>query len=160
MAHSYIIRNAVSADFETLVAFTLREAREAEGIELDVEAARRGVGGAFEEPRQATYWVVEERDGRVVASASVVTEWSNFHGGRYWWVQSLYIVPEHRGDGLVELILDHLAHSARGGRPGPAPLCTRIQRTRDEGVSPLRLHCGAVCHHDAAFDLIHGSGVG
>jgi ribosomal protein S18 acetylase RimI-like enzyme len=51
----------------------------------------------------------------VVACASIVTEWSNFRGGDYWWIQSLYIVPEHRGHGLVDTILQHLASEARAG---------------------------------------------
>ena len=46
------------------------------------------------------------------ASASVTTEWSNFHGGHYWWVQSLFVDPSHRGDGLVDRLLDHLAQTA------------------------------------------------
>ena len=113
MAPDYTIREAERADRETLVAFTLRQAREAEGLELDPAGARRGVEGAFEEPPRATYWVAESEDGRVVASISVVTEWSDFHGGDYWWVQSVFVVPEHRGGGLVARLLDHLARVAR-----------------------------------------------
>lgn len=112
MAPGYTIREAVSTDIDTLVAFTLQEAHEVEGIEQDAAVVRRGVRGAFEDPPLAVYWVAETPDGRVVASTSVVTEWSNFHGGHYWWIQSLFIVPEHRGGGLVELLLDHLARAA------------------------------------------------
>lgn len=43
----------------------------------------------------------------------MVTEWSDFHGGFYWWVQSAFIVPERRGRGLLELLMDHLARMAR-----------------------------------------------
>jgi ribosomal protein S18 acetylase RimI-like enzyme len=49
-----------------------------------------------------------------VASTSVVTEWSNVPGGFYWWVQSLFVVPERRGAGLVDAVLEHLATEARG----------------------------------------------
>jgi GNAT superfamily N-acetyltransferase len=48
-----------------------------------------------------------------VASTSIVTEWSNFHGGDYWWIQSVYIVPGHRGSGLLDQLLDFLATAAR-----------------------------------------------
>ena len=50
--------------------------------------------------------------GRVVGSTSIVTEWSNFLGGEYWWVQSLYILPEHRGHGLADQLLAHLSAQA------------------------------------------------
>ena len=70
------------------------------------------MSAAFEDPALATYWVAESEEGTVVASTSIVKEWSNFHGGSYWWIQSLFIDPAHRGAGLVEVILDHLADEA------------------------------------------------
>jgi GNAT superfamily N-acetyltransferase len=109
----YTLRAAERADIDVLVGFTMQEAREAEGEELNPEATRRGVTAAFEDPPRATYWVAESAVGTVVASCSIVTEWSNFHGGSYWWIQSLFIAPEHRGGGLVEAILNHLAAEAR-----------------------------------------------
>lgn len=111
---SYAIRPATPADAETLVAFTLSEALDAERRMLSRADVQRGVAGAFASPPKARYWVVESA-GSLVACASIVTEWSNFRGGDYWWIQSLYIVPEHRGRGLVDTILQHLVQEARAG---------------------------------------------
>lgn len=113
MAHRFTIRRAGLEDLETLVGFTLREARETEGEELDPGRVQRGVRAAFEDDPPSTYWVAESEAGRVVGSISVVTEWSNFRGGSYWWIQSLYVVPEHRGTGLVDRLLDFVAGKAR-----------------------------------------------
>ncbi|MGD9903589.1 MAG: N-acetyltransferase family protein [Vicinamibacterales bacterium] len=112
MTPEYAIRPATAADIDTLVSFTLAEARDAERRTLDVEGARRGVLGAFDTPPRAAYWVAQTAAGRVVGCMSVVTEWSNFLGGNYWWVQSLYILPEHRGQGLVDQMLAHLSAQA------------------------------------------------
>jgi ribosomal protein S18 acetylase RimI-like enzyme len=109
----YTIRAARRDDIATLVDFTIAEAREAEGKAPGRDAIQRGVEGAFADPPHATYWIAETQDGDVVASASALREWSNFHGAHYWWVQSLFILPEHRGHGLVEKLLDHLAAQAR-----------------------------------------------
>jgi GNAT superfamily N-acetyltransferase len=57
--------------------------------------------------------VAESAEGRLAGAISVVREWSNFHGGHYWWIQSLFIVPEHRGRGLLEHLLDHVAEVAK-----------------------------------------------
>ena len=114
-AAAYAIRPAIPADSETLVAFTLSEALDAERRTLNRAEVLRGVAGAFDTPPKARYWVAEA-GGQVVACASIVTEWSNFRGGDYWWIQSLYIVPEHRGRGLVDTILQHLVHEAKAGR--------------------------------------------
>lgn len=115
----YTIRPGSEADLDALVAFTMSEALDAERRTLNPGDVRRGVAAAFATPPKARYWVVEAQ-GRLVASTSIVTEWSNFRGGDYWWIQSLYIVPEHRGHGLVDTILQHLAGEA--GRAGALDL--------------------------------------
>ena len=108
----YIIRRATRDDVETLAKFTLQEALEAEGTHTTEAAVRRGIEGAFAIPPRATYWVVETAEGAVVASASIVTEWSDFHGGDYWWIQSVFVTPAHRGRGVIDLLLDYLADAA------------------------------------------------
>jgi GNAT superfamily N-acetyltransferase len=113
MRTGYGLRRATSSDLETIVGFTLEEAREAECLDKDADDVRRGVSAGLEDPSVAIYWVAESRDGETVASTSVIREWSNFNGGYYWWVQSMYIAPEHRGSGLVDLLLDKVAEEAR-----------------------------------------------
>ncbi len=113
MSSGYSLRRASSADLDTLVAFTLQAARQAEGADKDIEAVGRGVRSGLEDPTLAAYWVAESIGCGVVASTSIVTEWSDFNGACYWWIQSLFIMPEHRGRGLVGLMLDHLADAAR-----------------------------------------------
>jgi GNAT superfamily N-acetyltransferase len=108
----YIVRAAAVADLDTLVAFTVQEAREAEGLEVDETAVRRGVAAAFADQPPAAYWIAE-RGGQAAASISVVREWSNFRGGYYWWIQSVFILPQHRATGLIDLLIDHVAGVAR-----------------------------------------------
>ncbi len=110
----YLIRPAVETDSQTLVSFTIAEALDAERRSLIRTDVQRGVAGAFLTPPKVRYWVVESQ-GSLVGSCSIVTEWSNFRGGDYWWIQSLYIVPEHRGTGLVDLMLRHLVQEAKAG---------------------------------------------
>lgn len=108
----YFVRDAALSDIDAIVAFTVREALEAEGLDVSDAAVRRGVAGAFGDHPVAKYWVAEHAH-EVVGSISVVTEWSNFRGGNYWWIQSLFIVPGHRGTGLVQILIDHIAGVAR-----------------------------------------------
>lgn len=109
---TYAIRPAAPADAETLVAFTLAEAFDAERRSLNRAEVQRGVAGGFASPPKVRYWVAEA-NGAVVGATSVVTEWSNFRGGDYWWIQGLYIVPEHRGTGLVDLLLRHVVEEGK-----------------------------------------------
>jgi GNAT superfamily N-acetyltransferase len=112
MPSAYTIRDAAASDIDTIVAFTLQEASEAEALELEETAVRRGVAAAFGDHPPATYWVAE-CDGRLAASVSVVKEWSNFRGGYYWWIQSVFVAPVHRGTGLIDRLIDHVARISR-----------------------------------------------
>ena len=112
MTSNYAIRPAVMADADTLVEFTLREAEDAEGVRLNAARVRRGVTAALDDSRLAQYWVATGPGGGIAASISTLKEWSNFHGGYYWWVQSLFVAPDHRGSGLVDLLMDHVARQA------------------------------------------------
>jgi len=111
----YTPRKAGADDLETIVTFTLAEAAEAEDAEKHAGAVRRGVSAGLSDPSVASYWVVESEGGEVVASASVVKEWSDWHGAYYWWIQSMCVVPEHRRRGLVEMLLETIADAAREG---------------------------------------------
>ena len=73
MSDSYPIRLAQPKDINTLVAFTLEEAREAEGLQADSSGVRRGIEAAFGTPPRATYWIVEDGEGAPIASCSIVT---------------------------------------------------------------------------------------
>ncbi len=113
MGDEYSMRPATLSDLGTIVAFTLEEASEAEGLELEPDRVRQGVLAGLKDPAVASYWIAEASDGEVVASTSAVREWSNFNGGYYWWIQSLFIMPRHRGSGLVDLLMDRVAEEAR-----------------------------------------------
>jgi ribosomal protein S18 acetylase RimI-like enzyme len=139
MKTGYTIRKARETDLETLIAFTLEEAWEAEGARIGVDAVRRGVETGLMDPKVAEYWVAEATGGEVIAAASVVTEWSNFHGGYYWWVQSLFIAPDHRGRGLVDLLLDHLADTAQAA--GALDLRLYVHESNHRAIHAYR-RCG------------------
>lgn len=141
MEIDYTIRTAVLEDIESLVAFTVREAQESQGVAVDTATVERGVRAAFEQPPRARYWVVERPGGQLVASTSVVTEWSDFHGGDYWWVQSLYIVPEHRGSGLVDLLFTHLSRAAAAA--AALDLRLYVHRSNERAIRAYQ-RCGFV----------------
>jgi GNAT superfamily N-acetyltransferase len=107
------VRRGTRDDLGALVALTLAEAREAEGIVADAERVRAGVLAGLEDPSVSAYWVVVSPDGEVVASASVVREWSDWRAGHYWWIQSMFVTPARRKLGLVSQLLRAIADEAR-----------------------------------------------
>lgn len=134
-----------------IIALTLQEAREAESAETDLDAVRRGVCAGLNDPSVAVYWLAEAPSGTVIASTSVVTEWSDFHGGHYWWIQSLFVIPEHRGRGIVDALLNHLA--AEAWAAGALDLRLYVHKTNSRARKAYR-RCG---FQDAPYIIMHRS---
>ena len=107
------IRRAKSADLENLVSFAVAEAKEAEGVKKDPERVRQGVTTALNDDSIAMYWVLEKNNTGVIGSVSIVKEWSDWNSGYYWWIQNMYILPEFRGKGLMQRLIQALKDTAQ-----------------------------------------------
>jgi len=127
---NYVVRRAQDTDLDSLVSFTLAEAREAEGAAKDPAIIRRGVQAGLSNPAIAMYWVVESDQGEIVASTSVVREWSDWHAQDYWWIQSMYVAPAHRGKGLVEMLMGAVSAEARASDAADLRLYVHTGNTR------------------------------
>ena len=93
------IRTATAEDVDSLVEFNQAMALETEGKALDPGVLRAGVSAVFADGKKGFY-VVADEGGTVAAGLMVTTEWSDWRNGWFWWIQSVYVRPEHRGSGL------------------------------------------------------------
>lgn len=93
------IRIATREDIAALVQFNLAMALETEHKHLDEALLTAGVSAVFGDNGKGFY-VVADVDGSVAAGLMVTTEWSDWRNGWFWWIQSVYVRPEHRGSGL------------------------------------------------------------
>ena len=100
------VRPAGIDDLQSIVGFIAEEAREAEGRSQDTEKLQHGIGAALEDASIAQYWLLVDDLGEACGCTSVVKEWSDWNAGYYWWIQSMYIAPEHRGKGHLDTLLD------------------------------------------------------
>ena len=101
------IRLAVREDADSLVEFNQAMARETEGKQLALETISRGVAAVFDDPNKGFY-VVAESDSRVVGCLMVTYEWSDWRAGWFWWIQSVYIRPEARGQRIYSRLYEFL----------------------------------------------------
>ncbi|HSI87454.1 MAG TPA: GNAT family N-acetyltransferase [Pyrinomonadaceae bacterium] len=93
------IREATLEDADALIEFNQAMALETEGIRLDPEKISAGVRAVFEGDRRGFYLVAEEA-GEIVGGLMVTYEWSDWRNAWFWWIQSVYVVPEARGKQL------------------------------------------------------------
>jgi GNAT superfamily N-acetyltransferase len=112
MENEVRILRAKAGDIPILVSFNKEMARETEGKELDPEVLLAGVQGIFEKPGRGFYLVAINGD-EVVGSLMVTTEWSDWRNGDFWWVQSVYVTPNSRKQGVFRKLYQRVREMAR-----------------------------------------------
>ena len=105
-------REGRPADAEAIVEFQVAMARETEDVTLERDVTTRGVHAVFADPSHGRYFIAEA-DGRAVASLMITYEWSDWRNGVVWWIQSVYVRPEHRRRGIYAGLYDHVQRIAQ-----------------------------------------------
>ncbi len=93
------LRRAILDDAQALADFNINMAHETEGIELIPEVIHAGVEAMINNPQMGFYLVIEDK-GNIAASLMVTTEWSDWRNGLFWWIQSVYVRPQNRRQGM------------------------------------------------------------
>lgn len=106
------VRKAEEADAAALVDFNQKMALETEGKSLDADVLTQGVKSVFSDPNKGFYVVAEDQDA-LLGGLMVTFEWSDWRNKWFWWIQSVYIVPEARGKGIYRLLYDFVKAEAR-----------------------------------------------
>ena len=107
------VREATIGDLEVIADLITEEAREAEGRVLEREILELGIGAALKDNSIAKYWLLTDDFDVVCGCTSVVKEWSDWNAGFYWWIQSMYVTPGHRGKGCLRILVDAVVEAAR-----------------------------------------------
>jgi ribosomal protein S18 acetylase RimI-like enzyme len=86
-------------------------ALETEGKTLDAATLANGVTAVFKDTAKGFY-VVAEDEGQILGGLMVTTEWSDWRNGWFWWIQSVYIQPKGRGQGIYRLLYEFVKQQA------------------------------------------------
>jgi ribosomal protein S18 acetylase RimI-like enzyme len=101
------IRTALIGDLDALVNFNQSMARETENKELDSKVLESGVAALIND-RNKGFYLVAEQDSQVVGSLMVTNEWSDWRNAVFWWIQSVYILPQYRRKGLYAMLYEEV----------------------------------------------------
>lgn len=93
------ISKAEFSDIPVIAGYQVAMARETEGMELDADTVHRGVTAVFDDPGKGFYLVAKD-GGSTIGSLMITYEWSDWRARTVWWIQSLYVVPERRREGI------------------------------------------------------------
>jgi GNAT superfamily N-acetyltransferase len=110
---AYTIRAATPADASTIAEFNDALAKESEGKTLDRARLLAGVQALLIDEHKGIYHLAIDQEGRAVGQVMFTFEWSDWRNGWIWWLQSVYVLPLHRGKGVFRNLFDHLVQVAR-----------------------------------------------
>lgn len=111
MRGDLIVRLAEAEDAPVLVDFARAMARETEAKELSPDVVSAGVAALLRSPERGFY-IVAEQGGLVVGSLMITFEWSDWRNGLFWWIQSVYVRPESRREGILSSLYEYVKADA------------------------------------------------
>jgi ribosomal protein S18 acetylase RimI-like enzyme len=131
------IRQATAADAPVLVEFNCAMALETEGKELLPEVIGAGVRALLANPA-AGFYVVAESERRVVGALLITKEWSDWRNGTFWWIQSVYVRPELRRQGVYKTLYRHVQAMAAND-PGVCGFRLYVERENSRAQATYRV---------------------
>jgi len=106
------IRRAVKNDIETIVANNRAMAKETEDRILDEPTVLTGTKSLFDDPQKGFY-LLAEQNGRIIGQLMITSEWSDWRNADFWWIQSVYVLPPARKQGVFHKLYDQLMSEAK-----------------------------------------------
>jgi ribosomal protein S18 acetylase RimI-like enzyme len=116
MGNRLKIRCATRRDAAALNAFNCSMALETESKVLMPRVIGAGVRHLLRH-RDSGFYLVAESGGEVIAALMITTEWSDWRNGEFWWIQSVYVRPDYRRQGVYRALyrsVQALAATKRG----------------------------------------------
>jgi len=93
------IRFATAEDAQSIADFQVAMALETEDKTLDADKVLAAVESVFVDSQKGFY-IVADVDKEVVGSLMITYEWSDWRNCNMWYIQSVYVKPANRGNGL------------------------------------------------------------
>lgn len=101
------IRSAALADTAKIAGNNSLMAEETESRTLAPDIIGPGVTALLTDPGKGRYWVAEAA-GQIVGQLMVTYEWSDWRNGTIWWIQSVYVAPGFRRQGVFSALYRHV----------------------------------------------------
>jgi len=72
------------------------------------------VAGLLSNPARGTYYLAQEDGGPIAGQLLITYEWSDWRNGNFWWIQSVYVAPKFRRQGIFRVLFAHIQQCAKG----------------------------------------------
>jgi len=148
----YSIRAAVAADRDWLADCAVAMALETEHKRLDPDTVRAGIAAGLADAAKARYFIACDGKDGLAGTLMLTSEWSDWRNGDWWWIQSVYVAPQHRRRGVFAALYRHVEALARAA-PGVVGLRLYVERGNDAA----RRTYAALGMADAGYDILESA---
>lgn len=107
MNNKITIREARKTDSESIIQFNINMAWETEKKKLNRERITSGVNSLLQKSEYGFY-LVAESENEIVGTLMITYEWSDWRNGLFWWIQSVYVKPEFRRQGVYRTMYENI----------------------------------------------------
>lgn len=90
-----------------LLRFQCNMALETESLQLDEDALSKGIAAVLADSNKGTYYLAQQQ-GKNVGCLLVTSEWSEWRNGTVLWIQSVYVHPNFRKQGIYTQLYQHV----------------------------------------------------
>jgi len=98
---------ATRNDTNTISENNIQMALETENICLVSKIALDGVINLIDDPSKGFYLLAKE-DDEIVGQLLITYEWSDWRDNTIWWIQSVYVHPSHRKQGVFQTLYEYI----------------------------------------------------
>jgi len=103
----FSIRLATLQDAELLATWAQAMAMETEHKHLDTDTILKGVQAGISDAKRARYFIAMSGE-TPAGTLMLTTEWSDWRNGDWWWIQSVYVHPDYRRQGVFQSLYQHI----------------------------------------------------
>ena len=107
-----LVRPAQPGDVALLSEWAQAMAFETEHKRLDPETITRGIREGVADPQRSRYFIAEIA-GEPAGTLMFTYEWSDWRCAWWWWIQSVYVLPNHRLKGVYRTMYEHVQEMAQ-----------------------------------------------
>jgi ribosomal protein S18 acetylase RimI-like enzyme len=126
-------------DAETISEHNIEMAKETEDIYLSYTVALNGVKNLINDKNKGFYLLAKKK-GEIIGQLMITYEWSDWRNKMIWWIQSVYIKPIYRKQGVFDALYNHVKKLAN-----------------NHGVNMLRLYVHS--HNQLAISIYNSIGM-
>ena len=101
------VRKATLTDKKEIISFQQLMALETEDHVLDEKVLNDGVEAILTDASKGYYYIALQA-GTVIGCLMITFEWSDWRNGNVWWIQSVFVKPSSRRQGVFTRMYEQI----------------------------------------------------